>query len=324
MRNFKRLKRIAKTALFFLAVLAVNSLLNYVFIPYSYVRVDYHNIEENNYDMVFAGTSHGKCGIDPTTVDMVTGKKSVNMCLGGEYLSYTYYKVKEICRHHVPEEIVYEVDGGYWMTEEYIGTDSCSVFKEMKWSGIKAEFFLDRLFDKDFRVTLFPWYLYRKEYKMIPENIENKLSGRYKNFVQDVFSNAAKEYRKDGFVYCYPVPDECKDFKNFMPWDSDKVQKDNEKYLKKLAEFCREKEIKLTLLITPIPDTTREMYKQEYQSQHEYFAGLAEAYGLRLLDFNYELLDGFDKSLASYVDCEGHLNGEAAIKFSKILGEYLK
>jgi len=324
MRSFKRLKRTIKIMGFLLAALAVNSFLNYIFIPYSYIRVDYHNIEENNYDVVFVGTSHGKCGIDPAAVDAVTGKKSVNMCFGGEYLPYTYYKVKEICRHHIPEQIVYELDGGYWMTEEYIGPDSCSIFREMKWSGVKAEFFIDRLFDKDFRVTVFPWYLYRKEYKMIPENIKNKSFGRYQSFDTDVFTNAAQEYRENGFVYCYSVADEDKDFKNFVQWDSDQSSAENRKYLKKLADFCMEKGIKLTLLITPVPDTTREMYKREYQAQHEYFAELAESCGLRLLDFNYEPLDGLDTSLASYVDCEGHLNGEAAIQFSRRLGEYLK
>ncbi|MCI8825125.1 MAG: hypothetical protein HFH63_04425 [Lachnospiraceae bacterium] len=323
MRNFKKLKLTAKITVFLLAALAINSFLNYIFIPYSYIRVDYHNIEENSYDMVFVGTSHGKCGIDPSAIDSVTGKKSVNMCLGGEYLSYTYYKVKEICRHHVPEEIVYEIDGGYWTTEEYIGTDSCSIFREMKWSGVKAEFFLDRLLDKDFRVTLFPWYLYRKKYRMIPENIKNKFSGSYQNLATDVFTNTAQEYRENGFIYCYPVADKNKGFQNFTEWNSNQVQTKTEEYFKKLVKFCKEKEIKLTLLIIPVPDMTREMYKQQYQEQHEYFTELAEKYELRLLDFNYESLDGFDKSLAAYIDCEGHLNGEAAIEFSKRLGEYL-
>lgn len=324
MRNFKKRKIMAKLIIFLLAVLLINGFLNYIFIPYSYVRVDYHNIEKNNYDMVFVGTSHGKCCIDPAAVDKVTGRKSVNMCLGGEYLSYTYYKVKEICRHHVPEEIVYEIDGGYWIAEEYIGTDSCNIFREMKWSGVKAEFFLDRLFDKDFRVTLFPWYLYRKEYKMIPQNIKNKLSGSYRKLETDVFTNAAQEYRQNGFVYCYPVADENKGFQNFIEWDTKQIQPETEEYFKKLAEFCSSNEIKLTLMITPVPETTRQMYEQAYQEQHKYFKGLAENYELKLLDFNYEPLDGFDKSLTSYVDCEGHMNGEAASLFSGKLGEYLK
>ena len=68
MRNFKKLKLTAKITVFLLAALAINSFLNYIFIPYSYIRVDYHNIEENSYDMVFVGTSHGKCGIDPTAI----------------------------------------------------------------------------------------------------------------------------------------------------------------------------------------------------------------------------------------------------------------
>ncbi len=130
MRNFRKRKTMLKLIIFLLAMLIINSFLNSIFIPYSYVRVDYHNIEKNSYDMVFVGTSHGKCCIDPTAVDRVTGRKSVNMCLGGEYLSYTYYKVKEICRHNIPKEIIYEIDGGYWTSEEYIGTDSSAAFSE--------------------------------------------------------------------------------------------------------------------------------------------------------------------------------------------------
>lgn len=158
---------------------------------------------------------------------------------------------------------------------------------------------------------------------MIPENIKNKFSGSYQNLATDVFTNTAQEYRENGFIYCYPVADKNKGFQNFTEWNSNQVQTKTEEYFKKLVKFCKEKEIKLTLLIIPVPDMTREMYKQQYQEQHEYFAELAEKYELRLLDFNYESLDGFDKSLAAYIDCEGHLNGEAAIEFSKRLGEYL-
>ena len=77
------------------------------------------------------------------------------------------------------------------------------------------------------------------------------------------------------------------------------------------AYFQKEKDIYADLLKNPdeeVKGTVKE---------------LAEKYELRLLDFNYESLDGFDKSLAAYIDCEGHLNGEAAIEFSKRLGEYL-
>lgn len=324
MHNSRKLKITIKLVAFLLVILAVNHVLNYLFIPYSYIRVDYHNIENRDYDMVFVGTSHGKCGIDPEAVDEVTGKKSVNLCLGGEYLSYTYYMVKEICRHHVPEEIIYEVDGGYWTTDEYIGTDSSSIFGEMKWSGVKAEFFLDRLFDKDFRITIFPWYVYRKEYKMIPENVKNKTSGSYKNMDTDVFKNSSQEYRKNGFIYRYPVADEAKDFTNFVEWDAEEIREENEEYLEKLVKFCEEQGIKLTLLITPVPRETLEMYEDSYREEHEYFSRMAQKYKLTLLDFNYEQMNGFDNSLSSYVDYEGHMNGESAVAFSRILGEYLR
>lgn len=324
MHNFKRRRTAVKLAVFLLVIFLINNVLNYIFIPYSYVRVDYHNIEEKNYDMVFVGTSHGKCGIDPAAVDRVTGKKSVNMCLGGEYLSYTYYMVKEVCRHHVPEEIIYEIDGGYWTTDEYIGTDSSSIFEEMKWSPVKAEFFLDRLFDRDFRITLFPWYVYRKKYKLIPENLKNKSSGSYQNFDTDVFVNSAQEYRENGFIYRYPVAAECKDFTNFVEWDTDEVREENEEYLERLADFCRENRIKLTLLITPVPEETLEMYRDSLKEQNEYFGKLAERFELDFIDFNFETLQGFDRSIEGYVDYEGHMSGETAEAFSERLGEYLR
>lgn len=322
MHNFKRMG--IKFFIFLVIVVLCNSLLNFVFIPYSYIRVDYHNIEENEYDLVFVGTSHGKCGIDPQTVEEVTGKRSVNLCLGGAYLSYIYYMVKEVCRHHVPEQIVYEVDGGYWTTDEYIGTDSSSIFGEMSWSPVKGEFFLDRLADKDFRITLFPWYVYRKEYRMIKDNIKNKMSGSYRDYDTSVFKNPTQEYRENGFIYRYPVPDEAKDFTNFVEWDTKEVRKENEEYLKKLAEFCEDKGILLTLLITPVPEVTKEKYADAYEEQHRYFDSLAEQYGLELYDFNYEELEGFDRSLTSYVDYEGHMNGETAVLFSRRLGEYME
>ena len=232
--------------------------------------------------------------------------------------------VKQACSIHIPEQIVYEIDGGYWTTDEYIGTDSCSIFGEMDFSAVKAEFFLKHFFSQDFRVTLFPWYNYRKEYRMIKKNISNKLSGADKSYDTSVFQDASQEYREDGFIYRYPVADEEKGFTNFVEWNSGEVREEHLVYFEKLVKFCKEKDIELTLLITPVPQETYEAYQASYDQEHAYIAALAEKEGLEFLDFNKEDTGDFSKALESYVDREGHMTGEAAGVFSRELGKKLK
>jgi len=45
---------------------------------------------------------------------------------------------------------------------------------------------------------------------------------------------------------------------------------------------------------------------------------------IKYYDFNYIDMPGFDKSNGNYSDYEGHMNGDSAENFSKVLGEYLK
>jgi hypothetical protein len=194
----------------------------------------------------------------------------------------------------------------------------------MPWTKAKAELFLDRLSDKDYRITMFPWYVYRKEYKTIPDNIENKKSGAKRSCDTSVFTNPGQEYRENGFVYRYPTAVDGKDFTNFVEWDTQAVRKENETYLKKLVDFCKEKGIELTFIITPVPEETKNKYAEAYQAQNKYFQGLARSYDVTFIDFNYEEMEGFDRSISSFVDNEGHMNGETAIKFSRILGAYIK
>ena len=60
MRNFKKF---LLPAALILAITAVNLGLNYALIPYSYVRIMMHQIQTEEYDTVFLGTSHGLNGI---------------------------------------------------------------------------------------------------------------------------------------------------------------------------------------------------------------------------------------------------------------------
>ncbi len=320
----KYLKRTIITVVFLTVLILGNSILNYLFIPYSYVELDYNNVYKNKYNTIFVGTSHGKCGIDPDIIDEVNGGKSVNICLGGEYLSYTYYRVKDMCSHNKPDKIVYELDPGYWVTDEYIGTDSALIYHNMKLSTAKMGLFFNKLAKEDFRVALFPWYIFRKEYKMISENIKNKSNGLEKRLETSVFTNPAQTYNKNGFIYRNAVNSSLKTWQNFIEWDRSRVNSETLKYFKKLVKYCKKEDIELNVIITPIPKETLDKYKASYDDCNEYFKELMNEYDVEFYNFNVMDLDGVDTTEAAFCDYEGHFIGENAEIFSRKLAEYIK
>lgn len=329
MHNSKRkiYPYIKRTLIIFLCLVLLligNGILNFIFIPYSYVQEDYHNVYTNNYDTIYLGTSHGKCGIVPDEIDKINGGSSYNMCLGGEYLSSSYYMLNDICRKNKPKTVVYELDPGYWVTDEFIGTDSALIFKNMAFSKVKLDFYSEKLLKEDFRLTVFPWYVFRKEYKMIPDNIKNKRNKNDKNHNVEVFANSAQRYDTKGFIYRNPVDDSAKTWQNFTVWDRKKVNKETLKYFNKLVKYCKSNDIELKVIITPAPAQTIEQYSTEYKDCNAYFTNLTKSKNIEFYDFNYIDLDGFSKDLSGYCDHEGHLNGENALIFSKKLAPYVK
>ena len=319
----KHLKRTVVIAAFLCVIMVINSFLNYLLIPFSYVAADCKNIYTNKYDTVFVGTSHGKCGINPEKYNESSGVKSVNLCLGGEYLSYTYYRVKDVCRKNSPDKIVYELDPTYWITDEHIGPDSTLLFYNMEWSSVKTEMYIDKLADKDFRLTFFPWYIFRKEYQQIKDNVSNKNTSEKKSCCYSMFKNHAQEYKDGGFVY--RNPSNANDgWKGYVKWDRRKLNPETVKYFKKLVKFCKKNDVELIVIRTPVPDETLEKFKDLYDDSNEYFTNLTKEYGVKFLDFTSIKIDGLCTDYLSFCDSEGHFNGENANIFSEKLAEYIE
>lgn len=151
--------------LFVGAIMCVNQVLDLALKPTDSFRSDMHNLETNDYDAIFVGTSHGKAGINPNVVDAMTGDKSLNLCRGGENVVDSYNIVREAYRVNKIKKVVYEMDPGYWCTDGNLGPDSRTFYDEFPFSTIKADYYLDKFWGEDFRVTVFPWYLIQKRCK---------------------------------------------------------------------------------------------------------------------------------------------------------------
>ena len=77
MRNFKR---VLCGILFVGVIMCVNQVLDLALKPTDSFQSDMHNLETNDYDAIFVGTSHGKAGINPNVVDAMTGDKVTISC----------------------------------------------------------------------------------------------------------------------------------------------------------------------------------------------------------------------------------------------------
>jgi hypothetical protein len=318
MRNSKK---IIGMLLFVILCLLINGMLTFAFYPYNYARIDVHNMETKEYDTVFLGSSHGKCSINPLVYDAITKEKSINLCMGGEYMQDVYFLTKEITRNHKPKQIIYELDPGYWVTKPAQGTDFASFYDEFPLSTVKAQYFWEKIMKGDFRSTLFPWYVYRQYLSRIPENIQTKTSDIYKTYDPAPFVNEAQSYQEAGFIYRNKI-DAPKPEENLILWEEENLQQDTVDYFYRLMDFCKKNNMQLTVITTPVPEETYKKYQENYDQANQYFSQYFDKLAIPYYDFNQIKLSGLNRSLDAYADYEGHMYGDTAEVFTKGLAEY--
>ena len=306
-------------------LILINGVLTFAFYPYNYARIDVHNIETKAYDDLFVGSSHGKCAIDPLVIDEITGRKSTNLCMGGEYIQDSYFLVKEAVRNHKPSRIIYELDPGYWKTDPVEGTDFGSFYHEFPISLVKLEYFWDKMKDADFRTTLFPWYLYRQQMIKNPiGNIKMKLGEEYRTYSGTPFTNEAQSYEKEGFIYRKVIKDVKKGEENLILWEEDSLRRETAEDFERLVKYCKDEEIELVVITTPIPKKTLKKNKKAFREADKYFTEYMDSLNISYYNFNYIKLKETDRSLKGFADQEGHMYGENARHFSEELARYLK
>ena len=321
MRSFRKT---AWCALFLALCAAANGILNYFLVPYTYTRADAHNLRTAQYEELFVGSSHRKCGLDPAVMREVSGKASINVCQGGEYPVDSYFLVKEAARHRKLSRVILEVDPGYWVTKPNQTADYAVFYPEMEFSPVKIEYFLGKMMQADFRTTLFPWYLYRKEIRQISGNLEMKRSSVYKNCGTEPFSSSVQDYRQDGMIVRkVSEGDKTQEDKPVL-FNRKELNPDAGKYFEKLVRFCEKEGIRLIAVTTPIPRVTYEKYQKAYDCGTAYFTSYMEKLGVPYYNFTRGWEYGMPYQLEDFADYEGHMYGDAAAEFTEIFGKILE
>ena len=128
-----------------------------------------------------------------------------------------------------------------------------------------------------------------------------------------------KEYRDNGDLYSTG----CNlDSEKIFPTDRDLTRygmgKESRKYLKKTIEYCRSKNIPVTLFVSPVMDFQL-LSTGDYDSYVRELKALADEYGIPCYDFNLIKTDELDIKHGEYYMDPEHLNMKGAELYTKVL-----
>lgn len=297
--------------------------LDFMLYPCTFMRNDIHTVTTEKRQDIFLGTSHGKMNIDPETVGEITEKTGHNLCVGGEYGVDAYHLAKLVIEKQAPERIIYEIDPGYFATKKEPGNNYLLFYHEFPLSVTKFEYFKEILLECDFRTVLFPWYEYSLKYEVekLSDTIYQKMNH---NYDVSYLKGKAQEYHESGFIERYPIDTSRLTLTEPKLFSRKEVKKENMEYLGKLIQLCKENNIEFVAVTTPIPDELLKEYSKNFEEAWDYFSDYFEKQNVQYINFNREQYDLFSHELSNFTDYDGHMNGEAAIRFSKILGYLLK
>ena len=322
MRNFKKTARV-------LIVTAVTGLLLYALdfflYPCTFICNDIHAVITKTFDDIYLGASYGKINIDPSSIQTVSGRTGHNLCVGGEYSIDSYYLAKLILeKGHKPKRIVYEISPGYYVREKEEGNNYLLFYHEFPLSMTKLSYFKDCIAKCNFRTMFFPWYEYPLSYELnnLGDTVTRKWNRDYSN---QGMKTEAQEYHEDGLIERYPVDPATFSFNGLSPVYPEDLLPESMEYLTKLVEYCKDNDIEFVAVTTPLPAVKLREFSESYEALGAYFEDYFAGLGVRYINFNnrqyYSLTD---HSVERFTDLDGHMNGDAARAFSKVLAEQLE
>ncbi|MDO4804778.1 MAG: hypothetical protein Q4A32_08165 [Lachnospiraceae bacterium] len=310
--------------LIFSAVLVVfNLVMNYLLIPYSFTRMKVHVLETQPFDNLILGSSHAATNIDAALLGKLTGKNSFNAAQGEQYTVDSYYLLRDACMDYKPKRVIYEFDPTYWLTRQETDSAYAGMFYEMRMSPVKVQYFFDKMWGADFRTWTAPWYFYRGRFADIPANLYTKGTENYRQYGVATFDGENQTVRGDGFIAV--KPGKWEDDIIVREWNRDTIQKDDEQFFIKLAEYCRKQGIGLCVVTTPLPLGTYEAGKECFDAAYAHMDALSDRYGFAYLCYNRKPLLREDiMAEENFADWDGHMYEDAADRFTETLAEDLE
>ena len=275
----------------FIVVLAVVILVcDYLFAESGYIRFVLNDVNSSNesYDTIVLGASHTRCSIDTEYLDKYMNVNSFNMGIPGETVDDFYYVLKSVVDSgNNVKQVIVDVDYYYWMNGQSQNHFSKSfIYQQMKDTWVKAEYLWNNRAELDIRNVFSRRLTWKCTIKKAKTNIALKKTKEYKNY------DMSAGLDTDGYFATAGGP--------YLGNDND---------------------IKVVCVSTPItPDAFKEA---QVDRASEKLKELFDSYNIKYYDFNKTLMSVLPRDDSGYVDTEGHMYGELAVKYSDVLAKVL-
>lgn len=269
--------------------------------------------EEDEWDVVFFGTSQSYCTFDPVLFDEYN-LDTYNRGRQQQTMNYTYYYVKDALEVSDIEIVVLEIFGMFYDEEDVVFTLPLvreSSLGDFRYSSVKMEMIKDCV-PKELQFSyLFPLDKYHTNWKKWDFS-------SLERFKATVISPYYNEESDDGYYRWNAV--EWTDYPSSEVLYSkykEEIYEENMKYLEMIHTLCEEYGVKLLLVRAPLP------CNEECVDKTNTIIAWAEENDVDFLNFmtitNRVGLDWATDSL----DGGAHLNESGATKVSRYLAEYI-
>ena len=264
---------------------------------YAYQKTADFFAQEEEFNVMFFGSSHMLNSIFPMKLWNNYGIVSYNLGTKSESLAITYYNIQLALKYTKPKVIV---------VDTFITTDDDKIRGNSELSHDSLDAYpmsyikylaIEDLFPNDRAEYLFDFSLYHS---------------RWDELIKEDFVQVSKKEKGAETRTSVVLPNKINNFS-----DVD-IYKENEnvnmQYLRKIIEYCKEKDIEILLTYFPYPAEKRDIGISKYVQKiaDEYDVNYINFLSMNVVDYNTDCYDS-----------NSHLNPSGARKVTEYLGQYI-
>lgn len=264
---------------------------------------EFYAQKQDTVDVLVVGSSHAGMNLDSAEFWNQRGISVFVMWGSIQPFWNSYYFIREALKTQTPNVIVLEVDAATYDFEYSDSSRQVTNTAGLKFSLNKIESVMASTTPNNWIGLLFGYPYYHDRYAELSTN-----DFQYFPWSEGLENNKGTGVRTGTFAY---GPEDCSDITEVRD-----IYPKEEEYLRKIIEYCCEKDIPLVLVATPV------VYRREGQPYYNRVQQIADEYNVTFYNFNImDELTGFNGFC--YWEDANHLNSDGARIITRWLSDEL-
>jgi hypothetical protein len=259
------------------------------------------NTDDNLVDVVFVGSSHVYCGIQPAYFWQDKGWSVFDMSVSGQDRNSSYYHLKNLLKTQSPQVVVVDLYGLTFDKHEVVANEYRN-YLSLPTSPLSVKHVMS-YFDKEDRTDYFV------RFPIVHTRYRELAKYDFINYAPNKFGRGEYPTWEVGFAYPSAAAD--------GPLNPAELDEDQIKWLDDMIALSEEEDFQLVFMVMPF--ASEERSQGIIDAACEY----ASERGIDTIDFNRRREElGFNYDI-DFCD-QNHLNAKGAVKVAHFFEEYLE